>query len=70
MIQLRYRTKDEILLRMQPRFMDVLLDRVENTTELHLRDRIRTVTCIMCGSEKNDGANHDRDLNKRAMFLC
>lgn len=70
MIQLRYRTKDEILLRMQPRFMDVLLERVENTTELHLRDRIRTVTCIMCGSEKNDGINHDRDLNKRAMFLC
>lgn len=69
MIQLRYRTKDEILLRMQPRFMTVLLERTENP-ELHLRDRIRTVTCIMCGSEKNDGANYDRDLNKRAMFLC
>ena len=49
--------------------MTVCLDRVKNP-ELHLRDRIRTVTCIMCGSERNDGANHDRDLNKRAMYLC
>ena len=69
MIQLKYRTGNDILLRMQPRFMDVLLDRVENP-ELHLRDRIRTVTCVMCGSDEGDGINYDRDLNKRTMFLC
>ncbi len=68
MIQLRYKTSDKIL-QIHSRFMTVCLDRVKNP-ELHLRDRIRTVTCIMCGSERNDGANHDRDLNKRAMYLC